>query len=234
MAELKRSQFKSSKMKSMGLKKNLIEEQDVRVSLKPKALVNHFFNKISVGTAFLVVLIATLFELVLLACLKFPGAFGTYGLLRIAEAIVISWFLMGVIFYVVALIIKGNNHKENLFNKILSGLSSFKAVYILFLLLATIIILIFANPLISLLQTVFLNPSVLVNGTLVFPVFTGFHIFGMILLCLLFILFIVYVFIMLYHLVGEIYNIENGWGKFFLTLLMIGVFVLISWLVTLI
>jgi len=47
-------------------------------------------------------------------------------------------------------------------------------------------------------------------------------------------LFIVYVFIMLYHLVGEIYNIENSWGKFFLTLLMIGVFVLISWLVTLI
>lgn len=200
-------------------KKNLFENEKQIVSLNPKSLMSHFYNKVDLTTASIVIFISIFLETLFLFFLKVPNIISFFTI-RILVSFVFSWIILGGIYYVLLYFIKG---KDNLsggeYKKILSGLSSFRVISILSLLFVLGIVLIFMPNLLSFIANTFQNPSLFINSGMLPSLGVG-GIIGVIILILFSIFLVIYYLLMVYQFVKEMYNMSNL-GNILMTIVII-------------
>ncbi len=210
-------------------KKNLAEDEKDIARICPKKLVNHFYNKVSVKTAAIVILITVLLETIIMALIGVKKIW-LYFLITLGMAFIVWWLIAGIILFLLMYFIRGNYKvKPYDFNRVLSGLASFKIINIISTLVATIITLVFIPQAIPFIRLVFANPSLAYSATAL-PVIGTWGIIGIILLIILAIWVIVYYISMFYNLIGEMFETEKIGIKLLLLIIFIGVFSLLLFL----
>lgn len=188
-------------------KKNLIDSEKQIVSLNPKSLISHFYNKIDLTTAAIVIFISIFLETLLLLFLKVPNI-PSFFTIRIIVTFIFSWFILGGILYLLLYFIKGkDNLKGGEYNKILAGLASFRVVSILSALFVLAIVLIFMPNFLTFISFAMQNPSLFIEGGIMPSLGTG-AIIGIILLIIFSIALVVYYLTMTYHFVKQMYDME--------------------------
>lgn len=210
-------------------KKNLAEDEKEIARISPKKLVNHFYNKVNVKTAAIVILITVLLETIIMGLIGVKKIW-LYFLISLGMAFVVWWLIAGIILFLLMYFIRGNYKvKPHDFNRVLSGLASFKVINIISTLVATIITLIFIPQAIPFIKLVFANPSLAFSATAL-PVIGTWGLIGIVLLILLAIWVIVYYIAMFYNLIGEMFETENVGVKILMLVIFIAIFSLLFFL----
>jgi hypothetical protein len=175
----------------------------------PKALVDYFYEKVNYKSAFLIVLIALMLELFFLfVVLKTPQA-GIITLYLVYSRVVVGWFVLGLIIYLLAYLIKSKKKMpKKALEKILSGLASFRVVVILFYILFGLIGFIFLGNYIQVLQNVVQNPELLYSTT-AFPALTTANTIGVVILGITSLLFFIYFLRILYYFIKKIFETKS-------------------------
>jgi hypothetical protein len=174
----------------------------------PKALVNYFYEKVDLKGSLLVMIIALVVELLFYLIIKAPS-FGMISLYTIYSQIIVSWLLTGLVFYLVAYLIKGKSKMpKKAYSKILASLASFRIPIIVYSVFSFAILLIFAPNVLTYLQNIFVNPLLLASTTAL-PVFTTFNIIGLVILGLSGIGVFIYLLIMFYNFVSKLFRFEK-------------------------
>ncbi len=205
-------------------KKNLIENEKEIVSLNPKSLVSHFYNKVDLTTAAIVIFISIFIETLLLLFLKSPNVLSFFTI-RIIVSFIFSWIILGAILYLILYFVKGkNNLKGGEYKQILSGLASFRVVSILSVLVVLAIVLIFMPKLIPFMSVAMQNPAGFLESGIMSSLGAGVGIF---LLIIFAIALIIYYISMLYNFVKNMYDFEIA-GNLLMTLVILIVMVLFS------
>jgi hypothetical protein len=207
--------------------KNLMENEKEIVSLNPRKLVTHFYEKVDVSTAAIVIFISIFLESLLLLFLKLPRIIEYFTITLIINFI-FSWIVLGAILYVLLYLVKGkSNLKGNEYKKILSGLASFRVVSIFSLLVVVLMVLIFMPSVLPFISMFFQNPALfLAQGYL--PTIGLWGGIGIFLLIIFGISICVYYLIMFYHFVKNMYNFKNNSLNLLMTLLILIIMVLFS------
>jgi len=210
-------------------KKNLIEDEKEVVSLNPKKLISHFYEKVDVTTAAVLIFISIFLETLILLFLKSPNVL-LHFTIRIIITFIFSWFILGGILYLILYFVKGKNKlKGDEFKKILSGLASFRVVSIFSLLFVLAIILIFLPKILPFASLVLQNPAILQTGFM--PSLGVGALFGLILLMIFGVCLIVYLIAMIYHFVKKMYNFESDFSNVIMTLIIFIVMIAFSTLI---
>lgn len=200
-------------------KKNLIENEKEIVSLNPKKLINHFYEKVDLTTAAVVIFISIFLETLFLLFLRSPGVL-SYFTVRIIVTFLFSWFILGGLLYLVLYFVKGRDKlKGDEFKKILSGLASFRVISIFSLLFVLFIILVFLPKILPFASLVLQNPSILQTGFM--PSLGAGALFGLILLMIFGVFLIVYLIVMMYHFVKKMYNFESDFSNVIMTIIIL-------------
>ena len=174
----------------------------------PKALVNYFYEKVDIKGSLLVMIIALIVELLFYIIVKAPN-FGMISLYTIYSQIVVSWLLTGLVFYLLAYLVRGKrNMPKKAYSKVLASLASFRIPIIVYSLFSFAILLIFAPNVLTYIQNIFVNPLNLVSVTAL-PVFTTFNIIGLIILGLSGIGIFIYLIMMFYNFVSKLFGFEK-------------------------
>jgi hypothetical protein len=209
-------------------KKNLIEDEKEIVSLNPKKLISHFYNKVDVSTAAIVIFISIFLETLLLFFLKVPNVL-TYFTIRLIVTYIFSWFILGIIVYLLVYFVKGKHKlKGNEFKKILSSLAAFRIVSIIAILVVIAIVLIFMPSVIPVMSMALQNPAFVYDSGIL-PNLGSFAIVGVILLILFSIAIVIYYLSMLYHLTKNLFKFE-GLGNILMTVVLLVIFYLFSFI----
>jgi hypothetical protein len=159
--------------------------------------------------------------------IKMPNL-GTVSVYEIFSAILINWFVLGVLLFLIMYFIRGAKKlPKHAFQKVLSSLASFRIPTIIFSIITAVIFLVFLNSFIPVIQAVFQNPA-LINSTTLFPTLTVFNIIGIILLSLISLFFIVYCIIMFYEFTEIVFDIKNPIGKIVLMILIFVIAILLN------
>ncbi len=210
-------------------KKNLISDEREIVSLCPRKLVSHFYNKVSVGSAAVVILFAVILETILLAIFGVPKIF-TNLILSLISSYVISWVIVGAVLFIILYIVKGNTKvSKKDFNHILSGLAAFKIINIFAMLFIAIVVMIFIPKIVPFISSIFTNPAIMYSATAL-PAIAGWGIVGLVLLAILSIAVIIYYILMTYFLVENMYKYKNIGTNIILMIIIL----VIMWLLSLI
>jgi hypothetical protein len=189
-------------------KKDLLHDIREPVSLNPEKLVNYFYNKVKLKTAAMVIFYAVLLETILLAVLGVPKILQVF-IFNLLDAYIIYWVLVGAIIYLILYLVKGNlKVKSYDFNKILSGLASFKIIQVIAMLLIVIITMIFLPELIPFINNIISNPTIAYSAT-VLPVIGGWGNIGIFLLILLSIFLIVYYLKIIYEFIRNVFKYKQ-------------------------
>jgi hypothetical protein len=131
------------------------------------------------------------------------------SLYTIYSQIIVSWLLTGLVFYLVAYLIKGKSKMpKKAYSKILASLASFRIPIIVYSVFSFAILLIFAPNVLTYLQNIFVNPLLLASTTAL-PVFTTFNIIGLVILGLSGIGVFIYLLIMFYNFVSKLFRFEK-------------------------
>jgi hypothetical protein len=208
-------------------KKNLIDDEKDIARISPKKLVTHFYNKVNIKTAALVIFIAILLETIIMGIIGVKKIV-VYFLILLANSFIVWWLFIGVILFLIMYFIRGSYKvKPYDFNRVLSGLASFKIISILAMLVATIITLIFIPNLIPFIKLVFSNPALAYSATAL-PIIGVWGMIGVILLIILAIWVIVYYISMFYNLMGEMFETESFGFKFLMLIIFVIVAVLLQ------
>ncbi|NCP71874.1 hypothetical protein GW835_00570 [archaeon] len=188
-------------------KKNLIEDEKEIVSFNPKKLINHFYEKVDVSTAAIVIFISIFIETLVLFLLKSPNVL-SYFTIRLIITFVFSWFILGIIIYLILYFVKGkNNLKGGELKNILSSLAAFRIVSIIAILVVFAIVLIFMPKVIPFMSMAIQNPDYIYNSGML-PNLGGGAVVGLILLFIFSIALLVYYILMFYHFVKKMFNFE--------------------------
>lgn len=186
----------------------------------PKALVSHFFEKVSVFDAFIIVFITFLLNTLIFILLKVPNFFNLIAS-NVLSVFLINWLVLAVIFYLLMYFVVGlKKLPEKAFKKVLSSLAAFKLISIIYTILMAFIFIIFINSYIPVVQLALQNPSVITSSTL-YPPITFFNIIGFILLFMISLAFIVYIFLMLYEFTEILFKVKSPVVKIVLTVFFI-------------
>ncbi len=193
----------------------------------PKALIDHFYEKVSLTESLIVVLISLVINILFYLIIKMPNL-GTVSVYEIFSSILINWFVLGVLLFLIMYFIRGAKKlPKHAFQKVLSSLASFRIPTIIFSIITAVIFLVFLNSFIPVIQAVFQNPA-LINSTTLFPTLTVFNIIGIILLSLISLFFIVYCIIMFYEFTEIVFDIKNPIGKIVLMILIFVIAILLN------
>lgn len=207
-------------------KKNLVDDEKDIARISPKKLVHRFYNKVNVKTAALIILISVLLETLIMAIIG-VNKIGIYFLITIANAFIVWWLFIGIVLFLVMYFIRGSYKvKPNDFNRVLSGLASFKIITIISTLVATIITLIFIPNLIPYIKLVFANPALAYSATAL-PVIGFWGMIGVVLLIILAIWVVVYYIAMFYNLMGEMFETQSTGFKIMMLIIFIVVAMLL-------
>lgn len=185
----------------------------------PKALLEHFFENVSLFEGFVVVFISFLLNILLLFFLKTPN-FTTSAVYSLYSSVLINWLLLGIVLYLVLRFIRGTKKlPKNAFQKMLSSLSAFRVPSIIFFVIFFVIFMIFLSAFISPLQTIIQDPS-LATSTTLFPEFSVFNIIGVVLIGVLSLFYIGYILAMLYEFSEIMFGVKKPFTKI-LTVILI-------------
>jgi hypothetical protein len=208
-------------------KKNLMEDEKDIARISPRKLIHRFYNKVDVKTSILIIFIAVLLETLIMGMVG-VNKIGLYFLITLANSFIVWWLFIGVILFLVMYFIRGSYKvKPTDFNRILSGLASFKIITIISILVATIITLIFIPNLIPFIKLVFTNPALAYSATAL-PIISVWGMIGAALLIILAIWVVVYYIAMFYHLMGEMFEAEKSGFKILMLIIFIVVAILLQ------
>lgn len=201
-------------------KKNLVEDEKQIVSLNPKKLVSHFYDKVDLLTAGIVIFSAIFLESLIFLILKMPRVL-EYFTINILISFIFSWFILGFILYLILYLFKGkSNLKGGEYKQILSGLASFRVVSIFSTLFVFLILLIFLPNVIPKISIMFSNPAFLLNSGFL-PSIGVAGIIGIILLIIFGIALAIYYILMIYHFVKKMYNFKNLFSNILMTVVIL-------------
>jgi len=204
-------------------KKNLVDDEKDIARISPKKLIHRFYNKVNVKTAALIIFISVLIEMIIMAIVGVKKI-GIYFLISLANSFIVWWLFIGVILFLIMYFIRGSYKvKPYDFNRVLSGLASFKIITIISMLVATIITLIFIPKVIPFIKLVFANPALAYSATAL-PIIGVWGMIGVVLLIILAIWVVVYYIAMFYHLMGEMFQTQKAGFK----ILMLVIFVIVA------
>jgi len=211
-------------------KKNLIEDEKEVVSLNPKKLITHFYNKIDLSTAAILIFISIFLETLILFLLKMPNVL-EYFTIRLIVNFIISWIILGAILYVILYFVKGKNKlKGNEYKKILSGLASFRVVAIFSLIIVLAISLVFMPQILPYMSMVLQNPALFLNnGYMPSLGFAGG--LGIFLLMIFAIALFIYYIVMMYHFVKNMYEFKDPLSNVIMTIILIFIMGLLASLI---
>lgn len=185
-------------------KKNLMDTEKTIISLNPKKLVSHFYDKVDLTSSAVLIFIAIFLESLVLLFLSAPNVILNFTY-RIIFNFIFSWIIMGLIFYLILYFLKGKDKvPKGEYKRILSGLASFRVVSIISIFVVIIISLIFLPKFISFFPMVLQDPGVI--DAVSFPKLTGWGLTGLILLFIFIIAIVVYYFCLFYRFVEKMYN----------------------------
>ena len=200
-------------------KKNLIENEKDVVSLNPRKLVSHFYDKVDVVTAGVVIFIALFLEFLIFLFLGAPRIL-EYFTINLILTFIFSWFILGFILYVLLYLIKGKSKlKGGEFKKILSALASFRVVSIFSILIVLLIFLIFIPAIFPLLTVLLNNPALLMDGGFL-PSLGTLAFIGIFLLVLFGFALIIYYIAMSYHFVKKMYGFKSVLSNILMTIVV--------------
>jgi len=211
-------------------KKNLIEDEKEVVSLNPKKLITHFYNKIDLSTAAILIFISIFLETLILFLLKMPNVL-EYFTIRLIVNFIISWIILGAILYVILYFVKGKNKlKGNEYKKILSGLASFRVVAIFSLIIVLAISLVFMPQILPYMSMVLQNPALFLNNG--YKPSLGFAGgLGIFLLMIFAIALFIYYIVMMYHFVKNMYEFKDPLSNVIMTIILIFIMGLLASLI---
>lgn len=194
----------------------------------PKALVDYFYDKVNFKSAFLVVLIALIIELFFLfVVLKVPQV-GIMTLYLLYSRLVVGWFVLGLIIYLLAYLIKSQRKMpKKALEKTLSGLASFRMPLILFYIIFGVVGFIFLGNYIPVFQNLMKNPA-LINSTTALPALTTVNIIGLVLIGIIGFLFFIYFLRLLYYFIKKVFETKSV----IVTIVYMVVLILLSSLIT--
>lgn len=208
-------------------KKNLIDDEKDIARISPRKLIHRFYNKINVKTAALIIFISIIIEMILMAIVGVKKI-GVYFLIALANSFIVWWLFIGVILFLIMYFIRGSYKvKPTDFNRILSGLASFKIITIISMLVATVITLIFIPNVMPFIKLVFSNPALAYSATAL-PIIGAWGMIGVALLIILAIWVIVYYILMFYHLMGEMFQTQKAGFKILLLIIFVIVAILLQ------
>ncbi len=201
-------------------KKNLIENEKEILSLNPKSLVSHFYEKIDVTTAGIVLFVAIFLESLIFLFLKMPNIL-EYFTIKLITNFVVTWIILGFVLYLLLYLIKGkSNLKGGEYKKILSGLVSFRVVSIFAILIMLLIFMIFMPNIFPILTMLLNNPNFLLETGLL-PAIGIWGGIGIFLSVIFMILIVVYYLTMLYNFVKKMYEFEGFFPNFIMMIIIL-------------
>lgn len=194
----------------------------------PRALVEYFYNKVNISSAFGVVLILLLLDIIFYFIVKMPNI-GQQIIYEIYSSIFVSWFVVGLVVFLLAYFIKSAKQlPKRPLEKILSSLASFRIPTIVYSLVSFLIILLFFPNLITLLQSFLSNPVILTSETFL-PALTTINIIGLILLGISTIALFIYGIVMIFVFVETLFETKNFFTKLGLVILFLFIVWFCSW-----
>jgi len=203
--------------------KSMIRKE--RVSFAPKELVSYFYNQVKFKTSLIVVLLAIIIETLMMFLFGFQNI-GTYFLYNLLGSLIVSWLILGLVFYVIVYFVRGaDNIEPNTYERVLGGLSAFRVVNIFMMLVIALIILIFMPSALSYFSSISANPALAFSETAL-PELTTAMTIGFILGIIFLIATLIYCIIMLYHLVAEIFDTRKWW----MNIIWMIVYLVVSWI----
>lgn len=195
----------------------------------PKAIIEHFYEKVGITEAFIVVLVSFVINMLLCLVLKVPGL-GRISAYNAYSSILINWLLLGIIIYLLLYFIKGaKNLPKKSFQKVLSSLSAFRIPAIIYTIISVAIALLFLSPYIPVFQAILQN-NLLANSMTLYPALTTANIIGIILLATLSLVFLVYVIVMLYQFSKTIFDVKSPALTIVLMLLVLAITALLRFI----
>jgi hypothetical protein len=185
----------------------------------PKALIDHFYEKVSLTESLIVVLVSFVINILFLVLFKTPDL-ASVSAKTVYSSILINWLALGVVLFLVMYFIRGAKKlPKNAFQKVLSALAAFRIPSIIFSIISAVIILIFLGSFIPVIQAISQNPDLIMSTTL-FPRITWFNIIGIILLLTTALFFFVYWIIMFYEFSEIVFDVKNPLAKIALIILV--------------
>ncbi|HOZ35495.1 MAG TPA: hypothetical protein PLK55_00730 [archaeon] len=193
----------------------------------PKAIIDYFFFKIGIKESIFIVLFAIIINI--LIYLLFKGQdLGIYILNQLLTGVILTWLVLGLAIYLIMYFIRGQkNLPKKPYEKVLSAIAAFRATSIIYTILCALLVFTLFPSIISSLQMLAVNPS-LINSATLFPELTLANMIGAILVFLLTIFMIVYWLIMLYEFTEIGFEVKKPVYKIALTLVLMALIFLIS------
>jgi len=214
-------------VKKMPAKKDTNLHEAYKPNRGPKAILDYFYNKVNIVESIMIVVIAFILNALIYWLMKGQNL-ADYSVMQIYSTILINWFVLGVMVFLMMYFIRGQkNLPKRPFEKVLSSLAAFRATTIIYSVLCAIIIVILFPNLISIIQTVSVNPATIDSSTLI-PVLSVANIIGVVLFFLLTIFMIIYWIIMLYEFTEIIFDVKEVFPKIALMIILFLVLVLIN------
>jgi len=193
----------------------------------PKAIIDHFYEKVGLTESLIVVFISFVINLLFLLILKIPDL-GTSAAFLVYTSILINWLVLGIALFLVAYFIRGAKKlPKHAFQKVLSALASFRIPTIIYSIISVVIILLFLRPFIPVAQAISQNPSIITSTTL-FPAITVVNVIGIILLFLVTIFVLIYWLIMFYEFTEIVFDVKNPITKIALMILIFVIAILLN------
>jgi hypothetical protein len=193
----------------------------------PKALIKHFYNNITLKGALIFILITIILDLLFFLFIKAPN----YGIIvfnTFWSKLIVSWLLLGFIFYIITYFIKGkSNLPSNLYKKILCGLAAFRVPFIVYIVISTAIELIFFPSFLKIMANVVNRPELLQSQSFL-PAITTVNVIGGILFFILTLFILVYVLIMWYYFIKELLKTRSFLPTFLWSIIYLIIGVLIT------
>ncbi|MDD3244689.1 MAG: hypothetical protein PHU47_00900 [Candidatus ainarchaeum sp.] len=194
----------------------------------PRALVEFFYNKVDVFNALGVVFLVILLNIIFYIIVKIPKM-GLQILADIYSSVFVSWFILGLLIFLTMYFIRSSTKlPKRPLEKVLSALASFRIPVIIYGLFSFMIVLLFFPNLITLMQSVFLNPAIIASETFL-PTLTTVNYIGLGLLLLFTIVFFIYIICMMFAFVETVYDVKNFFGKLGLVILLLILISFVSW-----
>lgn len=193
----------------------------------PKALIDHFYEKVSLTESLIVVLISFVINILFLLILKVPEL-GEMSAYMAYSSILVNWLALGVIvFLLMYFIIGAKKLPKHPFQKVLSSLAAFRVPAIIYSIVCAVIVLVFLGSYIPVMQAVSQNPA-LITSTTLYPTLTTLNIIGIILFALFSLVFLGYVLVMFYEFSEIIFDVKNPVAKIGLMILIFAIILLLS------
>jgi len=193
----------------------------------PKALIDHFYEKVGLVEALIVILISFVINILFFLILKVPNL-GEVSAYSAYSSILVNWLALSTVVFLIMYFIRGAKKlPKHAFQKVLSAFAAFRIPTIVFSILCFLILFIFLGSYIPVVQAILQNPALIASTTL-YPNLTTLNIVGLILLVSVSIFFFVYWLLMFYEFSEIVFDIKNPIAKIALMILIFVVVILLG------